>query len=83
MTVVRRYAVLAAGFVVMVAGAILVTVTDALNQPAHGFAAYVPLSSTYFFPPPPALLVGGYVLIGLGLCAITGWVGFQAGRQRR
>ena len=80
---IRRFVVLVSGFVVMAGGVVLVVITDAVNQPARRFAAYAPLSSTYFVPPPPLLLVTGYALIGLGLCAIVGWVGYQLGRQQR
>lgn len=82
MAIVRRFAVLAVGFVVAAGGAVLVLATNAANQLPRRFTAYTPLSNAYFVPPPPLLDAVGYVLIGLGLCLIAAWVGYEIGRQR-
>ncbi len=79
---VQRFAVLIVGFVVTVGGAVLVLVTNAENQLPRRYTAYAPLSNTVFVPPPPLLDAVGYVLIGLGLCLIAAWIGYQLGRER-
>jgi hypothetical protein len=82
--IVARYAVVSAGALLMLIGALILAFRPGLREPSLRWAAYAPLSQTVFVPGiGSALLVPiAIILVIIGFCAVAAWIGFQIGRSR-
>jgi hypothetical protein len=81
---VARYAVLGAGALLMLIGALLLAFRPGVGMPALGWSAYAPLNRVAFVPgasPGPWMPVA-LILVVIGFCAVVAWIGFQIGRSR-
>ncbi len=80
MSFVHRFGILILGVAFILFGLVFGIVK--IPSPGFGFTAYAPLTSTTFVP------MGGFgptevafLLAGVGLVLVAGWIGFQLGRR--
>jgi hypothetical protein len=82
--IVARYAVVSAGALLMLIGALILAFRPGLPEPSLRWAAYAPLSQTVFVPGIGSALLEpiAIILVIVGFCAVAAWIGFQIGRSR-
>jgi heme/copper-type cytochrome/quinol oxidase subunit 1 len=80
--IAARFAVLAAGAVVMLAGALVLAFRPGTVS-SFGWTAYAPRSDFAFVPSDGAALPVGLILVIAGFVAIVGWIAFEIGRLPR
>lgn len=79
----RTYGILALGVIGMIGGADIVLFWSQAPM-AHRWAAYAPLSDSYFVAPfVTGAFVLGLVILIAGTGLVAGWIGFRLARRPR
>jgi hypothetical protein len=82
--IVARYAVVGAGALLMLIGALVLAFRPGPPEPSFGWSAYAPLSQAVLVPSAAGTLLGpiAIILVIIGFCGVVAWIGFQIGRTR-